>query len=332
MGKAKYADDFVSFLFGGGRALVKNGDEFAGLATVFTKTKFDPMAFFDGMGRGSYFKNLDLPEIPLKTSKLFDTAGHLNSLSKVDLKSLVPKSTDEIASSFAKKADDLDFKSATKRTESAQTTAELSTKGLDNVLDKQTFDKLDNIADDFTSFTGKNSDDIAKIATKEMTESLDKVSDFKNLSNMTDMTKSLKKTSGFTNAANKNADSFIDVSVTAVAKKGDGFYDDVAEQVTDGPILRNLKKIKKYDGTINMTIIASYYFSLHVRGEAPWSDSDIYNSLDDPVVPDEFDRIQYEIDVADIVQTVFAENRAKEYQANALTVIAVLATIRFLYK
>lgn len=53
----------------------------------------------------------------------------------------------------------------------------------------------------------------------------------------------------------------------------------VADKVHDG-----LKFLKRFDGTIQVAIISSYFLALHVRGEAPWSSAN--SELGDPVTTD----------------------------------------------
>ncbi|ACH46881.1 unknown [Feldmannia species virus] len=80
-------------------------------------------------------------------------------------------------------------------------------------------------------------------------------------------------------------DSFVNKKLM---DKTDEVVDTVAKKAKDGPIMKNLKTLKKWEGTMNMVIISSYFMALHVRGEAPWSSSGEFEEiLKDPFpVPD----------------------------------------------
>ena len=101
---SRKVDDII---FGMAKTGAKATGDFAGAAATKAVRYFDPSSVVKSMGRGSFFQNINLPDIPLTSSKLFHTGDHLKLLKNVGLDDLIPKDTASLLKGLSKQADDV---------------------------------------------------------------------------------------------------------------------------------------------------------------------------------------------------------------------------------
>lgn len=249
------------------RTGAKSGDELAQAAAGSVSrvvNKFDPSSLLSGMTGGSYFKNLKLPEVPLRTSSLFQTTDALKSLKKVGIDDLVPASTSDLLTSLSKSIDDIpagsvgDLAQSLKRVDLSDATA------VATVAKNSSLGKLKDISQQLSKQTAKQADLVGKKggdASKLIDDALD-VGSFKNADEMTD---AMKSSSGLAKKADDAADTTADV-----AKKTDlGKLDDAAEQAKKSKLMQSLDFAKKHEGKLSIGIVGAFMLAEHIAGSVP---------------------------------------------------------------
>ena len=269
---AKLFDD-VAF------AVAKNG---AGTAAAIGGSvargakKFDPTSLFDSMPAGSLFKNVGIPEVPLKTSKLFHTPGALKNLKKLNITELVPKNTSDLLTSMSKTIDDVPTSSVDDIATSLAKIDVGDAASVVRVADKASLGKLKKLSDTFTSLTKKNTDLLAKKAGTKVDDVLDSTP-FKSVDEMTDSMKQSKGLAKFSDEAAgasegalkkglKSTDEVADGSKGALKKGGD-VLDDAAEQAKKSKLMKALEYAKKHDGKLNLGIMGAFMLSQHINSK-----------------------------------------------------------------
>lgn len=333
----KTADD-IAFAIG------KAGSDigFGGGLTKVVKN-FDPTSIVAGVGRGNFFKNLSLPEIPLSSSKLFHTPDVLSNVKNVDIGDLVPKNTGDLIKGLVKNADDVvlastdDFAAALAKTTDD---FDLNPDALKGIVEASSLRSLKAATDDIAAMAAetaakkldimgdvggraiKNADEFAE-ATGDSAAGALKKTNFKNTDEMADY---LKSSSGYA----KHADEVGGEGLEAGAKKKTGlFWDEAADDVVRNDNWGKLtKKLDAHGGKINFGIFAAFMFSRHINGNAPWSSTEVEEELGDPIEADEIEEIQYTIDVEDIVINHGPAETFLESGGFAFAVVA--ATVAFM--
>lgn len=302
--------------------LAKAGSNAAGGVATVVARNFDPSSVIKSMGRGSFFKNINLPEIPLTSSKLFHTGDNLKLLKNVKLDSLIPQDTATLLKGLSKKADDVaaetgdDFARALTKTDVGRDAAALK-----KLAENTSLTKLKKISDDIEILTKNNADLVGNKSllkySDEVVENTTRTS-FKNTDEMTD---SLKASSGL---AAKKAD-----GLDGLAKKADGVVDDLAGEA-DGKWKTLYKKMDKYNGVVSMAVFAGFMFSRHVNGNAPWSTQEFQEAIGDPVQVGEIDQISYDLDMEAIVRRNVPEQKMSEAESRALLLGIIAASVAFM--
>lgn len=264
-------DDIV---FAIGKATAKSGDNVvkagakaAGAAAANAVKKFDPSSLMKNMSPGSYFKNLKLPDVPLKTSNLFHTTDALKGLKKVGIKDLVPKSTSDLLTSLSKSVDDIptssvdDIANSLKKVDLNDATAVAS------VAKNSSLSKLKDISQQLSKKTAKNAD----LAGKKASDGSKLVDDalqggkFKNADEMTD---AMKNSSGISKKADDIADTSADVAKKADLGKLDEAAD-AAKQAKKSKVMKALDFAKKHEGKLSIGLVGAFMLAEHVNRSVP---------------------------------------------------------------
>lgn len=315
-------------------SLAKGGSTVASTATSAATSvikRFDPSSLIGGMGRGSYFNNLSLPEIPLSTSKLFHTGEALESLKKVDLGDLIPDDTNNILKGLNKNIDEVSGVSDDFATSLAKTNVGLDdADALKSLASNTSLSKLKGLNDDLASLAAKNTGDLAGNSkllktSDDLAENAGQVARKSSFKNADEMTDSLKSSTGLAKQADDVAGVVDDVAEKGL-KKADDKIDDLAKQADEKTGF--WKKLKDNDGKIQFGIVAAFMMSRHINGNAPWSGSD-FEELADPVAVGEIEQISYDLDLEDIIE----RNNVPEdnaLQSNALTLAVIAASVAFM--
>lgn len=259
-------------------ALARSGDNIAagagavaGSAARVAK-KFDPSALMASMPGGSFFKNLKIPEVPLKTSKLFHTPDALKGLKKLSITQLVPKSTSDLLTSMSKTIDKVPTSSLDDVGKSLAKIDVGDAAAVSKVAKKASLGKLKQLSDQFASLTKKNTDLLGKKTTKLADDAFDS-KQFKSADEMAD---SMKKSKGFakfsdeaadgSKGALKSTDEVADGSKSALKKGGD-VVDDAAEQAKKSKLIKALEFAKKHEGKLNLAIMGTFMLVQHINGK-----------------------------------------------------------------
>lgn len=243
---------------------IKSADDLA--ASAFKASyKFDPSSIGRGMKSNSYFKNIKLPDIPLKTSSLFHTPDALKSLKKVDASDLVSKSTSDLLSSVSKSVDDLPLKSVDDLATSLKKVDIDDLSGLAIAAKQSSLGKLKDISTQLSK-TAKKKADVAGDFDFGIAKGIDEAADatngkaFKKTGDMTDAMKSSKKTS-------KYMDDVADASAKAGKKNGLDVVDDVAKSAKNNKFMDALKFASKNDGKLQMGIVGTFLLAEQISGK-----------------------------------------------------------------
>lgn len=337
---SKTVDDIVF-------AIGKAGSDvgFGGGLTKVVKN-FDPTSIVAGVGRGNFFKNLSLPEIPLSSSKLFHTPDVLSNLKHVDIDDLVPKNTGDLIKGLGKNADDVvlsstdDFAAALAKTTDD---IDINPDALKGIVKASSLRRLKVATDDIAAMAAetaakksdiiggvggraiKNADEFAE-ATGDSVAGALKKTNFKNTDEMAD---SLKSSSGYAKHADEVGGEGLEAGARGAKKKSGVFWDEAADDVVRNDNWGKLTKhLDAHGGKINFGIFAAFMFSRHINGNAPWSSTEVEEELGDPIEADEIEEIQYTIDVEDIVRNHVPEETFLESDGFAFAVVA--ATVAFM--
>lgn len=249
------------------RTGAKSGDELAQAAAGSVSrvvNKFDPSSLLSGMTGGSYFKNLKLPEVPLRTSSLFQTTDALKGLKKVGIDDLVPASTSDLLTSLSKSIDDIPAGSVGDLAGSLKKVDLSDAAAVATVAKNSSLGKLKDISQQLSKQTAKQADLVGKKsgdASKLIDDALD-VGKFKNADEMTD---AMKRSSGLA----KKADDVADTSADVAKKTNLGKLDDAAEQAKKSKLMKSLEFAKKHEGKLSIGIVGAFMLAEHIAGSVP---------------------------------------------------------------
>lgn len=327
---SKQLDDIVFEL---GKSGAKATAGAAGAAVTSAVRNFDPSSVVRSMGRGSFFKNISLPEIPLTSSKLFHTGDNLKLLKNVSLDSLIPQDTAALLKGLSKQADDVAGKTGKQADDFATAFAKNDdVYALKNLANNTSLGKLKKISDDIGNLTKKNADLVGNKSllksSDEITENTAKASAKTSFKNTDEMTNSLKSSSGFAKKTDDVAEATTDAGKIQL-KKADGVVDDLVEEA-DGKWTKLYKKMDKYNGVVSMAVFAGFMFSRHINGNAPWSTPEFEAAVGDPVEVGEIEQISYDLDMEEIVKRNVPEQKISEAQSKAITLAIIAASVAFL--
>lgn len=302
--------------------LARAGSNTVGGVTSVARN-FDPSSVIKSMGRGSFFQNMNLPDIPLTSSKLFHTGDNLKLLKNVNLDSLIPQDTAALLKGLSKQADDVAATTGKQADDFATAWAKGDAGALKKLVNSTSLDKLKKISDDIADLAKNNAN---LVGNKSLLKSSDEVAEstaemsaktyFKNTDEMTD---SLKSSPGLA----KKVDDAVNT------KQIDGVVDDLADQA-DGKWTNLYKKMDKYNGLVSMTIFAGFMFSRHVNGNAPWSTQEFEAAVGDPVQVGEILQISYGLDMEAIVRRNVHEPKMSEAESRALLLGIIAASVAFM--
>ena len=259
-------DDII---FAIGKVVAKSGDNVAKAgAAAATKAvkKFDPSSLLKNMSPGSYFKNLKLPDVPLKTSNLFHTTDALKGLKKVGIKDLVPKSTSDLLTSMSKSIDDVATGSIDNVAKSLKKVDLGDANAVAGVAKKSSLSKLKGISEQLGKQAKKNADLVGKKSAdgKLLDDALD-AGKFKNADEMTD---AMKNSSGLSKKADDIADTSADVAKKADLGKLDEAAD-AAKQAKKSKVMKALEFAKKHEGKLSIGIVGAFMLAEHVNRSVP---------------------------------------------------------------
>lgn len=261
MVKASTVGDIIFAL---GKKGAKSADEVAqaGAGSVAkVVNKFDPSSLFKGMTGGSYYKNLEIPEIPLKTSSLFHTTGTLKNLKTIGIADLVPASTSDLLTSLSKSIDDIPANSVGDLAQSLKKVDLSDATAVSTIAKNSSLGKLQDISQQLSKQTAKQADTVAK-QSDDAGKLLDDALSFKNADEMTD---AMKRSNGLAKKTDDVADTTADV-----AKKTElGKLDDAAAQAKKSKAMQALEFAKKNEGKLSIGIVAAFMLAEHVRGSIP---------------------------------------------------------------
>lgn len=321
---SKAADD-IAF------ALAKSGDEVAdaaGSSAAKVIKNYNPSSAIAKMGSGSFYTKLELPEIPITSSKLFQTGENLTTLSKIEIDALVPPNTKGVLDSLSSGVDDTfeyvdDFATAAAK-------VNVPDSDLLKLAETESIAKLGKISDDLAEASAKSADDFASQiinSTDEVSESLLKSS---NEVTETIGETALKNTDEMTDSL--RASSKVDELAETTAKTGDGVIDDVVEQAKKDERWQGIADtMSKYDGRISLGILGAFMFSRHINGNAPWSTTEFQEELDDPIEVGEIELEDLVVDAEEIVANHVTTEVPEEGANNTLLGLGVVAaTVAFM--
>ena len=266
-------------------ALARTGDNVAAGAGALSGSvarvakKFDPSSLIAGMPGGSFFKNLKIPEVPLKTSKLFHTPDALKGLKKLSIADIVPKSTSDLLTSMSKTIDDVPTSSLDDVGKSLAKLDVGDAAAVADVAKKSSLGKLKQLSEHFSSLSKKNADVLGKKTAKFADDALES-SPFKSVDEMTDSMKQSKGFAKFSDTADtgtdvlkkgdakllKSTDELADSS-KGILKKGGDVVDDAAEQAKKSKLIKALELAKKHDGKLSLGIMGAFMLSQHINGK-----------------------------------------------------------------
>jgi len=236
-------------------AIAKTGGTAVDVSSSVAKAakKFDPSSLMAAMPGSSFFKNLDMPQVSLKTSKLFHTPGALKNLKKLNVTDLVPKSTSDLLTSMSKTIDDVPKSSIDDVGKSLAKIDVGDAAAVSKLAKKTSLGKLKNLSEQFASLTKKNTSLIGRKTTKLADDAVESAP-FKSADEMADSMKKSKGLAKFSDEAAdgakgtlKSTDELADSSKSALKKGGD-VVDDAAEQAKKSKLIKALEFAKKHEG------------------------------------------------------------------------------------
>lgn len=225
------------------KTFAKNSDTAFKSASRLAKStkKVNASAVLAKMGPGSFFKNVELPQVSVKTSKLFHTPAALKQIKHADL---LPNSTSDLLTSLSKSSSTIG--------DVGKTLSKVDASSIAKAAKASSVTKLKGISEGIAKLTAKNASFIGKKNIKQADEVLD-AKQFKNVDELSTAMKAKKrvvKTTGEATAkAGKKADAL---------NKSDGLIDDAAKQAKQSKLMKGLKFIAKNDGKINLAIFGSF--------------------------------------------------------------------------
>ena len=300
--------------------------DFGGSAVSAVK-RFDPTSLLDSMPGASFYKNMNIPTQPLKTSKLFHTPGALKNFEKLNITELVPKNTSDLLTSMSKTIDDVPTSNID---DIATSLAKIDAGDVASVVkaaDKASLGKLKKLSDTFTSLTKKNTDNLANKAATKVDDAFESTP-FKSADEMTDSMKQSTGLAKFSDEAAdasegalkkglKSTDEVADGSKGAL-KKGDGVIDDAAEQAKKSKLMKALEYAKKHDGKLNLSIMGVFMLSEHANGKVDPSSTAVDDLAGDPGTGDAST-------AAEDVEIVTMEEGGESVMASNAALAAVIA-------
>ncbi len=322
------AIDDIAFATAKGSA--KSGGTVVDVGSTVLKhsNKFDPMSVLKNVDGASFFKNIGIPELPIRTSKLFHTGGALKNLKKVDLDALIPKKTSDILTSVSKSADDVvisstdDIASSLKRIDLGDATA------ISSVANKSAFTKLKDISQQITKLSKKNVGSLANKKTLDA-KAIDDVADVNVFKNTDEMTDSLKQSSGLSKSVDDIAENGGDAAKTAKNLET-GQIDDIADQAKNGKLGKALDFAKRHETALSMSIVGAFMVSEFVNGNLKFGNGGVGDDeevleeeIADPGESNEETQISEAGNSVDVQQT--DESEADNKLASNGVIIGVIA-------
>lgn len=243
--------------------------------------RFDPSSLMSGMTGGSFFKNIKVPEVPMKTSKLFHTPDALKGLKKLSFTDLVPKSTSDLLASMSTTIKKVPKSSLDDVGKSLAKIDVADVAAVSKVANKASLGKLKQLSDQFASLAKKNTNLLGKKSTKLADDAFD-AAPFKSADDMAD---SMKKSKGFAKFSDgaksgvKSTDEVADSS-KGILKKGGDVVDDAADQAKKSKLIEALKFAKKHEGKLTFGIIGAFMLVEHINGKVDrYASSDTVDEL-----------------------------------------------------
>lgn len=273
--------------------------------------KADPGAIVRAMPRSAFFKNLKLPEFPLKTSSILDT-GKLLKKAPADL---IPKKTSDLITSVSKSVDDVPIQSLDDVTKALKKVNVDDVSSLVKTANKSSLGKLK----DISTRLAKNVNNRTKFAREigsSATKKVDQVMDGKTYKKTDDMVDAMKNS--------KKGSKYIDEAAELSAKTGKNkalrLTDDLAEKAMDA-----LKFAKKHEGKLTMGIFGAYLVQEYINGNL-FGDLSSEQQLSDPGDADVASAIEESSAEAQMttIDESTLENNGALTSDSALLVIAAL--------
>lgn len=225
------------------------------------------------MKKGSFFDNISIPHIEIKSSKLFHTTDNLSNLKKLSFEDVMAPDTASIL----------------KKVDGKKATGDFESPKLDSLteVDNKSLEKLQNIQENFENIARKNAADVGDDSIVYRKTDSFQNNNKASFKNPDDMKKSLKKS----NKSSGKSSTDVDLKKN---KNKDGVVDDHAADAKKR--WDDLKKVvDKVTTYASMTLIAGYMYNLHLNGNAPWSKTEIEEAFSDVEVDVEL--ISYDTDL-----------------------------------
>lgn len=268
------------------------------------------------MPRSAYFKNIKMPDLPLKSSNLFSARKAL----KNSVPDLPPKKTSDLLSSMSKSVDDLPLQKVDDLAKSLKKIDVDDVPKLVSTARKSSLGKLKDISTQLGKNLNKRTKfakDVASGTAKKFDETMEgKV--FKKAKNMTDAMKKSKKTLKYVDEA---AELSGKIGKNKGLRKGLDLVDDLAGKAWDA-----LKFAKKHDGKFNMGIFGAYILQEYMNGNLQQYMDDFSQVSRDPGDADVVSAVDEASDHADIttIDESSLGNNSALTSDSALLVIAAL--------
>ena len=254
--------------------LAKTGTDVAGAtagSAARVAKKFDPSSLMANMSGGSFFKNLEIPEIPMKTSKLFHTPDAFKGLKKVSITQLVPKNTSDLLTSMSKTIDEVPTSSLDDVGKSLAKIDAGNVAAVSKMAEKASLGKLKQLSEQFASLTKKNTDLLGNKTMKLADDAFGS----KQFKSADEMAASMKQSKGFAKLSDEAADGFkgtlkstdeLADGSKSVLKNGGDVVDDAAEQAKKSKLIKALEFAKKHEGKLNLAIMGTFMLVSHING------------------------------------------------------------------
>jgi len=237
-----------------------------------TSFKGNAASIARAMPRSAYFKNIKMPDLPLKSSNLFNARKAL----KNSVPDLPPKKTSDLLKSVSKSVDDLPLQKVDDLAKSLKKIDIDDVPKLVSTARKSSLGKLKDISTQLGKNLNKRTKlgkDIASGTAKKIDETIDGKA-FKKAKNMTDAMKKSKKTWKYVDEA---AEVSGKIGKNKGLRKGLDLIDDLAGKAWDA-----LKFAKKHDGKFNMGIFGAFLIQEYMNGNLQQYIDDFSQVSSDP--------------------------------------------------
>lgn len=263
--------------------------------------KFDPSSIINNMGRGSFFSNLNIPEVPLTSSKMFHTPDYLSNLSKVDLDDLV----DVDLPSFKNNNNDFNPKNWDLN--------DLDDTDLTNLVNDYSASKVSGISEGLDIARKNNLDEVGSDSVSNFDEALK--TNPKYYDNTTDMASTFRKKDG------------VDGNDVELRRSGNNNYD--VDDVVNDNINDMRKFVERLNTVVSVSVLAAFVYESYLNRNLVEE-----GAFDDAVERSDIEEISYDVDLEGIVQKQ-AEQAAGSFLTNnhdstLIIGIIIAASIAFL--